>query len=166
MNDSTPQRERKRIPVTDRFWRHVTAGAENECWLWQGATIKGYGALRMQRSHSPGYVYAHRMSYEIHKGAIPADQHVCHSCDNPLCVNPNHLWVGTNRENVTDMDAKGRRVTQRGETHPDAKLTEAQVLEIRERAANGEKQRNLASEYSISESNISSIVTRRVWKHL
>lgn len=84
------------------FWKWVDKSGE--CWLWTGTTSEGYGRVR----HGPKKLLAHRVAYELTKGPIPKGMEVCHSCDNPTCVNPAHLWLGTHRDNMRDAHQKGR----------------------------------------------------------
>lgn len=95
--------ERKR-PLIDRFWSRVNRGHPDHCWTWEGLKSKGYGYL----CHEGIYIRAHRLSYEIHNGEIPKGLLICHHCDEPSCVNPVHLFLGTNRDNMIDALRKGR----------------------------------------------------------
>lgn len=160
--------------LADRFWMHVAV--TEVCWLWSGPTANGYGMMRDQGKH----IYAHRFSWELHREVIPNGLQVHHDCptgDNPLCVNPDHLWLGTQDQNVRDCLGKGRMVSGwrlraqagagRGEKHPGAKLNEAAVIAIRARHAVGDVTCNaLAVEYGVSFSLIGQIVKRRIWTHL
>ena len=92
---------KKLFPLEVRFWKNVLKKSDKMCWEWQGAKLPtGYGKFSK--------TYAHRYSYKIHKGELPFGLHVCHSCDNPSCVNPNHLWIGTVADKMRDRDKKGR----------------------------------------------------------
>ncbi len=157
----------RRVAPDKRFWANVSPGNFTECWHWQGAfTSLGYGVISDRGQH----IGAHRFSWVLHFGPIPGALQVLHRCDNPACVNPYHLFLGTQLDNVRDMDAKGRRVTQcnprRGETHADAKLTEADVTEIRQLSALGVSQRKIAKQFGMSQQQISDIVRRRRWAHV
>ena len=163
----------------DRFWPKVDMSGE--CWLWTAAKDhNGYGKFSVggQRdeygNRRNSMVSAHRFAYELVNGPIPKqDSHhglcVLHKCDTPSCVRPAHLFLGTNAENVKDMDRKGRRVTKaaKGSAHVNAILTETQVINIYERyAAGGITQKKLACEYKVSLSTINSIINGRLWSHL
>lgn len=95
------------IPVAVRFWRHVKQGSEKECWNWTGCAVKGYGAIGAG-SKGGKLLKAARVSYEMAHGPIPARMKVCHTCDNPLCVNPAHLFLGSDADNARDKMEKGR----------------------------------------------------------
>lgn len=112
---------------------------------------------------------AHRVAWESANGPIPACLMVCHRCDNPACCNPSHLFLGTNRDNVDDMVAKGRAPggSARGESHGLSKLTAEWVREIRRIWQGGRtKQRDLADLYGVDQQVIWSVVNRRTWKHV
>lgn len=144
------------------------------CWEWRGYVGgTGYGQL----SRGGKREGAHRVSYRLFVGPIPRGLFVCHHCDNRLCVNPNHLFIGTAADNNADMDRKGRArrgfVSQptpeqvsewvRGEGNPAHILTEDQVIEIR---ASDLTQRKLATAYGVSPSTIGAIKCGRLWRHL
>ena len=117
----------------------------------------GYGVIRNTEGKLKG---AHRVSYEIHKGNIPDGMCVLHTCDNPGCVNPEHLWLGTHKDNSNDMSRKGRSGFQgvRGSAHPSTKLSTADVQQIRELHSNGLRQVELAEMFGCHNSHISRIV--------
>jgi len=119
-----------KIPIEQRFWQKVDKSAgKNRCWIWSGAKDKnGYGRITKEK-----YVKtyrAHVFSYELHNNQIPKGMLVCHSCDNPPCVNPKHLWIGTVRDNNHDKMKKGRCVSFSGEKNPMVKLTDKKVKKI------------------------------------
>lgn len=145
--------------------------AYDGCWNWTASTNqKGYGRLKT----TEGLISAHRLSYAHYIGPIDEGMHVLHACDNPRCVNPKHLWLGTNMDNVADCMAKGR-VTgylhspvffKKGASNHIAKLTDKKVLDIRKRIANGEEQQALAKEYGVSKACVTKIHFRRTWTHI
>ncbi len=96
-------------PIADRFWKFVDKKSNDDCWNWTGGKMgNGYGSLRVSNKQG-SHVYAHRLSWELHNGPIPKGMQVLHHCDNPSCVNPNHLFIGTASDNMRDMDSKNRR---------------------------------------------------------
>jgi len=122
------------------------------CWEWQGSFSNGYGIVKGYK-HSLREFKAHRLSYKIFNGYIPRGMQVCHRCDNRKCVNPKHLWAGTQQDNLVDAAKKGRKAE---------KLTNAQVLEIRELWATGNYfQKPLARMFNIRQQTVSDIVNRR-----
>jgi hypothetical protein len=146
-----------------RFWQRVTKGRPDECWLWPGATNGKYG-MTCRGGRKGTKVYAHRASWEIANGMpVPDGLHIAHTCDTPLCVNPAHLFAATRAENMADMVAK-RRSTY-GTRHPGAKLTEADVLEIRRRYRLGNG-KVLGKEFGVTYKMIHLIVRGLNWKHL
>lgn len=149
----------------DDFWSRVNKNGPvhpilgTPCWLWTGALVeKGYGEVGY---HGKRW-YTHRLAYYLTHGEIPEDKDVCHHCDNPPCCNPEHLWADTREGNMKDAVSKGR--IAHGSEHYAAKLTEANVAEIRKRVAAGEKQVALATEFGVSFQQISSIVSGKRWK--
>jgi hypothetical protein len=171
----TPERatpERLRHAVRDRgpadtfarFMMFVQIGEEPEdCWAWRGTKVRGqYG----QFSLGSKTVKAHRWIYETVVGPIPAGLVIRHRCDNPQCVNPRHLETGTVADNTRDKFERGRAPDRSGSKHPLARLTEAQVLEIRRRASCGATHAELAAAYGVRRGQIGKIVNRINWRHI
>jgi hypothetical protein len=149
------------------FWSRVDR--TDGCWEWRGWHTKaGYGQFRFNPSDRQA-IYAHRFSFELHYRPLESGEEVMHTCDNPPCVNPAHLRAGSHAQNMADMARKGRGVVPQprpGELHHAAKLTDAQVYEIRARCAAGEDQRAIARDYGVRNTTISMIHNRHTWKHL
>lgn len=203
-----------------RFWDKINVRGPDDCWEWTASGLRGYGQFILG---SHGRFISTRVAYFIEHGVDPGDANVCHTCDNPPCCNPAHLWLGTQTDNIQDAVTKDRivrgerngqaRLTEKdvrsicnsdetqealgerygvsrttistikngkswkhilgerrnhdnspkGEQHPQVKLTEQDVREIRE---SGKTQRFLAEQYGVSQRNISAIKTRRSWKHI
>lgn len=142
----------------DSFWLKVhVVRDESSCWEWIGTLKDGYG--RTAKSER-----AHRVSYELHHGPIPSGLFVCHRCDNRACVRPDHLFLGTNRDNVADMVAKGRQA--RGSQNAATKLTAADVIEVRRRYASGEAKRALARRFGVDVKAICALLDGRTWAHV
>jgi hypothetical protein len=137
----------------EELFAHHTPNRGDGCWVWLGWIQHGggYGYWRTNRK----VVYAHRWSYEHHNGPIPAGYLIRHTCDNPPCVNPAHLLIGTDADNRRDCTERGRDA--RGERSPRAILTDAQCAEIRQRRARGERGVDLAREFNVNQSTISGI---------
>lgn len=152
--------------LSERFWPKVSKG--EGCWAWTAfKTWQGYGKISdsLPRGHPDHVQLAHRASWLIHFGPIPKGLCVCHRCDNPSCVNPKHLFLGTVADNNADKTAKGRGRTsdRRGEKNPGAKLNEALVLEIR--AASGSNQQ-VATRYAVSRRLVGMIKALKIWRHV
>lgn len=152
-------------PLKDRFFSKVEMIPFHECWEWIGAKRpKGHGCLLYKRGTNI-MTAAHRVSYELHRGPVPRHLFVCHKCDNPSCVNPNHLFLGTNQDNVNDMLSKGRQ--RKGSNKPGAKLNEEKARNILE-LYNSKKmtQSELVRKFGVTKCVIKRIITRTGWKHI
>ena len=147
-------------PLADRFHEKYIPEPMSGCWLWTACTAtNGYARITVAGVSRGG----HRVAYELYRGPIPENMQVLHTCDVRCCVNPLHLFLGTQADNITDMINKGRDRCLKGENHGSAKLTERQVLDIR--AATG-FQREIASRYSITQTLVSYIKNRKAWAHI
>lgn len=148
----------KNISIRKRFQKYVLRSEETDCWIWIGATGRwGYGLLMLNRKYGQR---AHRLSYELYRGTIPDRMHVLHTCDNPPCVNPEHLFIGDNHDNMMDRDAK--RHQQFGEKNTHAKLTEETILEIRKQNMSS---RDISNRYGVTMSQAWRIKRGIHWKH-
>lgn len=153
-------------PEVERFWEKVDKRGPDECWQWKaGKTIFGYGVFHAEISNTD---LAHRFSYALHYGTMPDGVFVCHRCDNPACVNPAHLFLGTPLENSQDMVKKNRHwvPTRKGDANGRAKLTEDDVREIRRLRSNGVREIDVAQQFRVSVDTVSSIFGRRTWSHI
>ena len=142
-----------------------TTVREDGCWMFTGSWDGfGYGEMRCDGVR----MRAHVASYKIHKGTIPEGMYVCHECDNPWCVNPEHLFLGTLSDNIKDMWAKGRGVLQdtKGELNGCAKLNSDDVLEIRKLADEGYSLADLGHLFNVHLSTAWKIVHRKTWRHI
>lgn len=144
----------------ERFWDKVMPEPNSGCWFWMGAVRRRYGTL----SVSGRMEAAHRVSYSLFIGPIPEGLYVCHSCDEPLCVNPDHLWVGTCRDNAQDRVAKDRGA--HAEKHGHTSLTRSSVNAIRFLRRRGLKTPLIAKIYGIKRPNVSQICLGRTWKNV
>lgn len=157
----------------ERFWAKVDRKGENDCWIWTASKNKrGYGRF-VWEGRGKG---VHVIAWMLLRGNIEAGLCVLHNCptgDNPSCVNPNHLFLGTKQDNSRDMAAKGRAGSQvhperlpRGREHPLSRLTEDQVRIIKARCSKGESQSEVARQYGVAAVTVHHIMRGRTWKHV
>lgn len=155
-----------------RFWNKVHISGHDKCWLWKGGVRRGkcsgYGNFHIGRSAFT----AHRVAWVMEYGPIPVGDGyhgtcVCHRCDNRLCVNPAHLFLGSHEDNIRDMMEKGRGLKAHGESHSSAKLKDEDVIEMRRLFKTGKfKRATLAKMFGIDWSAAHFVVTGKTWKHL
>lgn len=156
--------KRKKKTSEQKFWEKVDKKEEDECWEWKACKDTcGYGIIWYNKKNTK----THRFSWILHYGKIPKGTEVCHHCDNPPCVNPKHLWMGTHRSNMLDMRAKNRGSITKGEKNGSHKLTENDVINIR----NKYKMKKytitkLSKQYEMCWNTIYYIVNRKLWKHI
>jgi hypothetical protein len=156
----------ERLVLLDRhlekvFWSKVDKSGA--CWNWLGGKAQRYGMFSIGKHNLR--IMAHRMSYVLHFGEIPDGLYVLHTCDNGFCVRPEHLFLGTQKDNIHDMIKKGRRkfAPVKGMSHPQAKLNENVAKDIRSAYRNGVRLCQLASHYGVHRTTIRSIVDGRTW---
>lgn len=157
-----PRGKYKRKSIEERFFEKVIIN-KGECWGWKGGLAHfGYGLMKVRGKNDR----AHRISWRIHKGEIPKGKLVLHKCDNPICSNPEHLYLGTQSDNVKDIYNRNRR-SQRGEKNNQSKLKENQVREIRKKytGKRGEL-KSLGEEYRVNYNTIRLIIRNERWKHI
>jgi hypothetical protein len=155
------------LPVSVKFWRKVDKDGPNGCWIWTGyKNHYGYGVLYVPRADDSGRKphLAHRIAWELAAGAIPDGLCVCHHCDNRICVNPSHLFLGTRADNLRDMRQKGRgsvppKVSRPGETHHSAKLSNAEVDIIRQLHRDGDTGQAIAVRFNVNARYVRKIVS-------
>ena len=157
----------------DNFWAKVTK--TDNCWVWTAAQDRdGYGIYTINSAAFKKWSRAHRLSYELSVGPIPKGLVVMHACDNPCCVNPAHLSLGSVADNNSDKLKKNRQGRAIGTRNRQSKLTDAQVLDIKQRAivgsrvgrSNGSNIAELAKEYQVCNDTIRLIARNKIWKHV
>lgn len=173
----------------ERFWKRVNKDGPTmshmttPCWEWSGSTSNGYGRFNRYSRLRNAHIYAHKFSYEIHCGQIPDGLYVLHRCDNPPCVNPDHLFLGTYADNHKDMISKGRNPVgekngskkyperlKRGDDSPVAKLNTQAVIEIRATWQDSRNRTGLiakfARRFDVHPQTIKSVIKNETWKHI
>lgn len=146
--------------LAQRLEKHSIPEPNSGCFLWLASVNEwGYGTLRWHGATRR----AHRLMWELQNGPITDGRQVLHKCDNPACINPKHLRIGTNADNVADKVSKGRQAKLKGSETGAAKLTEKEVLEIR---ASSKTQRALGLKYGVTQSAIHCILARKCWTHI
>jgi hypothetical protein len=153
------------VDILERFWSKVKIDSSDKCWEWNGGK-KGGDLARGAFYYQGKSIHAHRFSWMLLNGEIPFGIQVQHTCDNGSCVNPNHLYLGTQSENLKDAFRRKRR-DQHGENHTHNILNNRQVLEIRGRYESGDiSQRALGEEYGVARTTIEHIVIGKNWRHI
>ena len=151
------------IPMTQRVEEQVERDPNSGCWLWTGTLLSsGYGQVAWRKNRD----LAHRASYAAFKQSIPAGQSVLHKCDTPACVNPDHLFLGTQLDNMRDKMAKGRAVFARGDQSGTARLSEVDIPGIRQDVRGGASHARVAARLGVSRKTISAVVHGRTWSHV
>jgi len=151
--------------LREKFWEKVDLWfgiSDEDCWEWTASKNEfGYGRFTIGAK-----TLASQSSWILNRGEIPEELCVCHTCDNPACVNPSHLFLGAHIENVRDMHAKGRHYSAPGESNANAALTNDIVLKIRRMADDGVRQIEISKELGIADYQVSRIALRKSWKHV
>lgn len=156
-------------PLVDRFWPKVDKNSSpTECWLWTATKSRGYGYISEGGRKAQKFRRAHRVSWELAYGPIPAGLYVLHRCDDPSCVNPRHLFLGTQKDNIRDAVAKGRHKPSmvRGERVHNTNLTADDVRQARRLKSEGRTYPELAHQFDMSISGISKVVRGVTWGHV
>lgn len=152
----------------ENFWSKVDRSDDDRCWPWSASKDRrGYGYFGVSKK----ICKAHRVAYYLTTGIDPAEKFVCHHCDNPSCCNPSHLFLGTPKDNLDDAMQKGRWAIgthnrARGINSSGAKLTEEEVIGIRNASHSGETLKSIAESHGLHTSTVWAIVHRKTWKHV
>lgn len=161
--------------IEERFWEKVAVRGDDECWEWLASKVGPLKYGHFWGGKDSGQIMAHRFSWIIHYGEIPEGMYVCHHCDNPPCVNPNHLFLGTYSDNMFDMWNKGRHdlddfwsdYDTSGEGNGKSKLRRKDILQIRKLWRMGYSQIEIQKIYpNVQKPAIWKIVHRKTWKHI
>lgn len=161
-------RSNVRAKALAEFWNRTDRSGE--CWVWTGDKLPtGYGVVRW-KGLPHRHTRVHRIAWELARGPIPDGLWVLHRCDNPPCIRPDHLFLGTNADNMADMAAKGRwrppAVPLLGERHPRSRLTDEAVRQIRARRRAGEPLAVIARDFGIAQTTVSGIALGHAWRHV
>ena len=152
-------------PLEERFWSRVVKGRQqSDCWKWDAGTdVNGYGWIGDGKGR---LTKAHRVSWTIHRGEIPIGMQVNHHCDNPPCANPDHLYLGTQVDNIMDMVVRGRQGNHKGSRNGRSRVDEMDVAAIRILRSRGMPNLTIARSFGISKGTVSHICTRITWSHV
>lgn len=149
--------------LLERFEEKFIPVTESGCWIWTAYTnADGYGQINADNRMKK----AHRVSWELYNGVIPDSMCICHKCDTPSCVNPNHLFLGTHTENIQDMFLKGRADLKHGSKHGRTELSEEDVISMRKKCNEGTPQQYFADKHGINKGTVSKIILRKTWRHV
>jgi len=151
------------LELVERFHEKWVLDVESGCWLWTASTAgNGYGQIKIPGERRQ--IYAHRLSYLIHYGELSDSVLVCHVCDNPSCVRPSHLFVGSPKDNLTDMKEKGRHLF--GVKNAKAKLTDDLVRHVFKLSSLGLSQGKIAKTFGVAQGTIFKILHGQRWEHI
>lgn len=163
LKSNPPIKKKEFLTINEMFLSGFIKGDSDECWNWiKSKNQDGYGRMMWERKT----YCAHRISYRFYFGDFDQSLCVCHKCDNPSCVNPNHLFLGTHKDNMIDRDKKNRNSGAKGEKNSKAKFNKKIVLEIREAIKNGESNISLSKKYKVGADTISNIKNNKTWSHI